>query len=83
MFPSSKQGAFLSMKALEWVDADNQCCPSEDASLRVNEDHSFVEGQVSKRSLKTVFHLDKGRLGGSVGVAKAQLRFRGLLRLLP
>jgi hypothetical protein len=48
----------------------------EDASLRVNENHSFVEGsQASKRSLRTVFHLDEGRLESFVGVAESQLPF--------
>ena len=48
----------------------------EDASLRVDEDHSFVEGsQASERSFRTAFHLDKGRLESAVGVAEAQLPF--------
>ena len=48
----------------------------EDASLRVDDHHTSREGsQASKRPFRELFHLDKSRLEGAVGVAEAQLPF--------
>ena len=71
------------MLPIRWISIDHQksapvaigvISSGEDASLRVDENHSLVEGgQASKRSLGTVFHLNLSRLQSAVGVTEAQL----------
>ena len=49
----------------------------EDASLRVDEDHSILaSSQASERSFRALFQMYKGRLESVVSVTEAQLPFR-------